>query len=73
MQKYDREKIKEKYNPKEFEEQLYKKWEDNGYFKPDDDKNKEPFTIMMPPPNVTGKLHMGHALDDTNTRYINKI
>ncbi len=57
--------IKEKYNPKEFEEQLYKKWEDNGYFKPDDDKNKEPFTIMMPPPNVTGKLHMGHALDDT--------
>ena len=57
--------INEKYNPKEFEEKLYKKWEESGYFKPSEDKSKETFTIMMPPPNVTGKLHMGHALDDT--------
>lgn len=54
-----------KYNPKEFEEKLYKKWEEKGYFKPSNDKTKESFCIMMPPPNVTGKLHMGHALDYT--------
>ena len=54
-----------KYNPKDFEEELYKEWEENGYFKPSMDENKEPYCIMMPPPNVTGKLHMGHALDDT--------
>ena len=54
-----------KYNPQEFEEELYKNWEEKGYFKPSMDKEKEPYCIMMPPPNVTGKLHMGHALDDT--------
>ena len=54
-----------KYEPKEFEEKLYKKWEENGYFKPSMDKTKGNYCIMMPPPNVTGKLHMGHALDDT--------
>ena len=54
-----------KFNPKDFEDKLYKEWEEKGYFKPSDDKTKEPFCIMMPPPNVTGKLHMGHALDDT--------
>ena len=54
-----------KFNPKEFEENLYKKWENNGYFKPSMDKSKKPYCIMMPPPNVTGKLHMGHALDGT--------
>ena len=53
------------FNPKNFEDKLYKEWEEKGYFKPSDDKTKEPFCIMMPPPNVTGKLHMGHALDDT--------
>mgnify|MGYP001030182044 CR=1 FL=1 len=57
--------LKEKYNPKEFEDSLYEKWEKNGYFKPNMDKSKESYCIMMPPPNVTGKLHMGHALDDT--------
>lgn len=57
--------LKEKYNPKEFEEKLYKHWEEEGYFKPSMDKSKESYCIMMPPPNVTGKLHMGHALDDT--------
>ena len=54
-----------KYNPKEFEENLYQRWEECGYFKPTMDKNKKPYSIMMPPPNVTGKLHMGHALDET--------
>ena len=54
-----------KYNPKDFEEKLYEEWEKKGYFKPNGDKTKESYCIMMPPPNVTGKLHMGHALDDT--------
>ena len=57
--------MKDKYNPKDFEETLYKHWEESGYFKPSMDKSKESYCIMMPPPNVTGKLHMGHALDDT--------
>ena len=57
--------MKEKFNPKDFEDKLYKEWEEKGYFKPSMDKTKESFCIMMPPPNVTGKLHMGHALDDT--------
>lgn len=57
--------LNNKYNPKDFEEKLYKEWEKKGYFKPNMDKTKESYCIMMPPPNVTGKLHMGHALDDT--------
>ncbi len=58
-------KLNDKFNPKDFEGRLYEEWEKNGYFKPSGDKSKEPYCIMMPPPNVTGKLHMGHALDDT--------
>ncbi len=57
--------MNEKLNPKDFEEKLYNEWEEKGYFKPSDDKSKETFCVMMPPPNVTGKLHMGHALDCT--------
>ncbi len=53
------------YDPKSFESAIYKRWEENGYFKPSDDRTKTPFSIVIPPPNVTGKLHMGHALDDT--------
>lgn len=53
------------YNPADFEDRLYKKWNENGYFKPSGDKSKTPFTIVIPPPNVTGQLHMGHALDET--------
>ena len=56
-------KLNDKYNPKDFEDELYQKWEESGYFKPSMDKNAESYCIMMPPPNVTGKLHMGHALD----------
>ena len=54
-----------KYEPHEFEDNIYKNWEEKGYFKPSGDKTKESYCIMMPPPNVTGKLHMGHALDGT--------
>lgn len=50
---------------KKRENEIYKNWEENGYFKPVIDKNKNPFVISMPPPNVTAKLHIGHALDDT--------
>ena len=58
-------KLKDKLNPKDFEEEIYKNWEESGNFKPSNDKSKETYCIMMPPPNVTGKLHMGHALDGT--------
>ncbi len=53
------------YDPKGIEDRLYKKWEDNGYFHAKVDRDKKPFTIVMPPPNITGQLHMGHALDNT--------
>ena len=53
------------YNPKDIEERLYQKWMDNGYFHAKVNPDKKPFTIVMPPPNVTGQLHMGHALDNT--------
>lgn len=53
------------YDPKSFEKRIYDMWENSGAFKPSEDKNKESFTIVMPPPNITGQLHMGHALDHT--------
>ena len=53
------------YDPKDIEDRLYKKWEDNGYFHAEVDRSRKPFTIVMPPPNITGQLHMGHALDET--------
>ncbi|MBQ2696167.1 MAG: valine--tRNA ligase, partial [Clostridia bacterium] len=53
------------YNPGEVEDRLYKGWVEKGYFTPEIDPEKEPFTIVIPPPNVTGQLHMGHALDET--------
>ncbi len=56
-------KLNDKFNPKDFEDKLYKEWEEKGYFKPSEENNGETYCIMMPPPNVTGKLHMGHALD----------
>ena len=54
-----------KYEPNEFEKKIYTNWEEKGYFKPSGNKEKGNYCIMMPPPNVTGKLHMGHALDGT--------
>lgn len=53
------------YSPKEFEDRIYKKWEEKKYFTPKIDKTKKPYSIVMPPPNITGKLHLGHALDNT--------
>mgnify|MGYP004631907605 CR=1 FL=1 len=53
------------YNPQDFEERIYKEWVDKGYFTAHPNREKIPFTIVMPPPNITGKLHMGHALDNT--------
>ncbi len=57
--------INKTYNPKEVEDRLYNTWVEKGYFTPQPDDSKEPFTIVIPPPNVTGQLHMGHALDET--------
>ena len=53
------------YNPKEIEEKLYERWCENKYFHAEVDRSRKPFTTVMPPPNITGKLHMGHALDNT--------
>ena len=53
------------YEPQQVENRIYKMWEDGGYFRPSDNQNAKPFTIVMPPPNVTGQLHMGHAMDAT--------
>jgi len=53
------------YNPGEVEDRLYSEWVEKGYFTPSPDSKKEPFTIVIPPPNVTGQLHMGHAMDET--------
>ncbi len=57
--------IPSKYNPKEFENKIYKIWMDENCFRAEINKDKKPFTIVMPPPNITGQLHMGHALDQT--------
>ncbi len=53
------------YEPQEVEKEIYKMWEDGHYFRPNKGKDAKPFTIVMPPPNVTGQLHMGHAMDAT--------
>jgi len=60
-----RKELAKNYNPKDFEDRIYEGWCERGYFKPDPDKKKKPFSIVIPPPNVTGQLHMGHALDET--------
>ena len=57
--------LEKNYNPSEIEGRLYEKWEQNKYFHAEVDRSKKPFTIVMPPPNITGQLHMGHALDNT--------
>ncbi|MBR2922420.1 MAG: valine--tRNA ligase [Alphaproteobacteria bacterium] len=57
--------LEKNYTPKDFEEKIYEKWETNGDFKPDMSSDKDSFCVVIPPPNVTGVLHMGHALDYT--------
>lgn len=61
----DQNNIAKTYDPAEFEDRIYQNWIENGYFHAEMDPEKEPFTIVIPPPNVTGQLHMGHALDET--------
>ncbi|MEG1641278.1 MAG: class I tRNA ligase family protein, partial [Ruthenibacterium sp.] len=53
------------YNPKEVEDSIYQTWMEKHYFHTERDAHKKPYTIVMPPPNVTGQLHMGHAMDET--------
>lgn len=57
--------LSNKFDPKSFEEEIYKIWEENGYFTPTIAEDKKPFCIVIPPPNITGQLHMGHALNNT--------
>ena len=57
--------LEKNYNPSEIEGRIYERWLERGYFHAKPDKAKKPFTIVMPPPNITGQLHMGHALDNT--------
>lgn len=57
--------LEKNYNPSEIEGRIYERWLERGYFHAKPDKSKKPFTIVMPPPNITGQLHMGHALDNT--------
>ena len=61
------------YEPQQVESRIYQMWQDGGFFHAQKDESKKPFTIVMPPPNVTGQLHMGHAMDgvlqDSLTRY----
>lgn len=57
--------LEKNYNPKGMEDRLYTQWMDKGYFHAEPNKDKKPFTIVIPPPNITGTLHMGHALDNT--------
>ncbi|HCG64730.1 MAG TPA: valine--tRNA ligase, partial [Sphaerochaeta sp.] len=65
--------LEKSYNPKDFEDRIYADWKEHGCFQPDTDAPGDPFTVVMPPPNVTGILHMGHALNnqlqDTLVRY----
>ena len=57
--------LEKNYNPAEIEGRTYERWQKEGYFHAEVDRSKKPFTIVMPPPNITGQLHMGHALDNT--------
>ena len=59
------ENLSDRYNPNDVEGRIYKHWEDNSYFTAEDQSTKPPFSVILPPPNVTGFLHMGHALDHT--------
>ena len=57
--------LAKQYDPSQVEDRIYQFWLDGGYFHTKADPDKKPYTIVMPPPNVTGQLHMGHALDET--------
>ena len=57
--------LAKQYDPKDVEDRIYKTWLDGKYFHAECDSKKKPYTIVIPPPNITGQLHMGHALDNT--------
>ena len=57
--------LAKQYDPSQVEDRIYQFWLDGGYFHTKADPDKKPYTIVMPPPNITGQLHMGHALDET--------
>jgi len=57
--------IPKNYDPASFERKWYAYWEENGFFHDEADESREPYSVVIPPPNVTGQLHMGHALDNT--------
>ena len=60
-----RKELEKMYNPRDFEDRIYQNWEEKGYFTAHIDEEKDPYTIVIPPPNITGQLHMGHAVDNT--------
>lgn len=60
-----RKELAKTYEPQEVEDRIYRFWEEGGYFHAEAHPDKKPYTIVMPPPNITGQLHMGHALDET--------
>ena len=60
-----RKELAKSYSPKDFEDKIYAYWMDNHCFHAEIDRTKKPYTIVIPPPNITGQLHMGHALDET--------
>ena len=57
--------LAKQYDPSQVEDRIYQFWQEGGYFHTEADPDKKPYTIVMPPPNVTGQLHMGHAVDNT--------
>ena len=69
----DSKNIAKTYSPNEFEGRIYNNWEEKGYFTPIVDKSKKPYSIVMPPPNITGKLHLGHAMDNTMQDFIIRV
>ena len=65
--------LEKQYNPHGAEDKIYKMWEEGGYFKPCADKSKPPFSIVIPPPTVSGHLHMVHALDETLLEFLTRF
>ncbi len=61
--------LAKQYDPSQVEDRIYQFWLDGGYFHTKADPDKKPYTIVMPPPNVTGQLHMGHAVDEHHAGY----
>ena len=65
--------LNKNYNPKDFEKRIYENWVEKKYFEAHPNPEKLPYTIVMPPPNITGQLHIGHALDQTLQDAVNRF